>query len=102
MQRLRPAQVSEFLACKILKEQNSDLAVKTTLHEIDFESGAFVRVCARVFAIMAKGLAALAALLGGVAQTEASAPVLFWASFPVLPNETVVIAGAGFPTAQGE
>eukprot|EP00041_Stephanoeca_diplocostata_P029093 m.849531 g.849531 ORF g.849531 m.849531 type:complete len:131 (+) comp23490_c2_seq55:528-920(+) len=24
------------------------------------------------------------------------APILFWASYPVLPNETVVIGGAGF------
>jgi len=36
-----------------------------------------------------------------VAGTHAVSPVLFWASFPVLPNETVVIAGSGFATANG-
>jgi hypothetical protein len=36
-----------------------------------------------------------------VVGTHAVPPVLFWASYPVLPNETVVIAGSGFATANG-
>ena len=41
----------------------------------------------------------LAALVS-IVPVHGAIPTLFWASFPVLPNETVVIAGSGF--SQGE
>lgn len=36
---------------------------------------------------------ALASTLSGASVEGGKAPVLFWASYPVLPNETVVLAG---------
>jgi hypothetical protein len=57
--------------------------------------------CSAKFTMASMWISVATTLTALVAGTHAVSPVLFWASFPVLPNETVVIAGSGFATANG-